>query len=1157
MLLGACIWFCPTSATTKTVMLALTLFGPIVITREGEPVDRFRSQTEVALLVYLAHTGQTHTREALADLLWDASSTAQSLSNLRTVLSRLRKRVGDELVITRKTVALRSAKPSAVDSVRLQQDLLAIGNPKTPAEAAQLSAALTLHAEDFLAGFYLPGAPRFNDWVAVEQEKLRRQVFGGLERLISYALSEPDPPLGIAAARQWLAMDNLHETAHAHLIRLLALDGQTNAALAQYDQLVTILEDELGIAPSSKTMDLITRVGRGDVVPVSASNRSTQVVIPQNLPRELTPFIGRTVERAALVERLLDPGYPLITVTGEGGMGKTRLALAAARAIVAGDGLPAPVFPDGIWFVSLAAIDNQGPTRQTIAIAIGAAIGLSFYGDRPPSDQLLALLQAKSCLLVLDNFEHLLETDAPALVIDLLQAGPNVHLLTTSRAPLDLNSEFIVRLGGLPIPYGAASPKGKPVPGKAATYDSVRLFGERASRTGQPFDLADCVDDVAAICRYVAGVPLGIELAAAWIDRLSCTDIAASLATNVDFLATTKLDVPERQRSMRAVFDYSWALLNPEAQQALAEASVFRGGFDRDAATAVLGTHAEQLKYLVDHSLLERHSDGRYSLHELVREFAADKRMAADPIAEATDVRQRHGKYYLDLVGGQLRGANTEATITAARTDVDNVRKAWRWAVDGPHPAAVARSWQGLWTFYVRRGLFQEGLQSFDDAQRALELDAKDPDQQAAILRLQVARASLLNGLNRYDEAIMLAQELLQATDSQADPFLSAHARLIWGTALFRQGHHVEALTQLELGLIETQHADLGSLEADIRRRQGTALLELADLSQAREELQQALTIYREAGNRVGEAHILGDLGWLEQRSHQLTAARAYQTEALAIHRELDNRQGVTITLINLAGVCGMQRHFAEAIGFHREALANLEQIDDRYHRSLVNHGLGLELSRLGDYAQARGHYEQSMAIDEAIGDESGLTWSRNNLGLLYNHLEEYDTALTLHQEALSLSQKLHSPTTEGLAWSRIGQDLYGLGKFDESIAAFHAAMQIQTTLGQKIWRIESCAGKANALLDQNRPEEALALIETILPMLNDEALQGAREPFRIYWNCYRVLKTVQDPRSESVLTEARRELLQQAEAIPDDSLRASFLKNVPSHRRILAEDSR
>lgn len=1123
-------------------MFTLTLLGQVVVARHGKPISRFRSQAEIALLCYLAQTGQTHSREAVADRLWDASSTSQSLSNLRTVIARLRTHVREELLVTRKTIALRPESRQGVDSVRLQAGLRGVTTPTSRAGAMRLAATLRLYQGDFMAGFYLSNAPRFNEWVVVEQEHLRQQLFAGLQCLIAYAVEKPAPLLGIEAARQWISVDRFSERAHAHLIHLLALNNQRAAALRHYEQLIQLLEEELNLPPQPATLQLVERIREGKLVPRSSYTPALQRSrVPHNLPRELTPFVGRVQARAALVKRLLHPAYPLVTLTGEGGIGKTRLALAAARDIVASG---SEHFPHGIGFVSLVELDGIGPVRDLMAAAIGEALNLSFSGEQRPADQLLTLLKSKRCLLLLDNFERLLDSEALDLIMALLQAGEGIHLLVTSRAPLDLNSEFVIRLAGLSIPD-----EDSPAERDLLAYDSLQLFAECAMRTGEVFHLAEHVAEVSAICRYLHGVPLAIKLAATWVGRLSPAAIVDAITSNPDFLATTRRDVPRQQRSMRAVFDYSWQLLSPRAQRALAHASIFRGGFDHAAAREVIGGAASESEQLVAHSLLELDTSGRYTLHELVREFAAEK-LAQDGVTER--VRARHGSYYLALLSElDHGGGQDEGRMRVVQANLDNVRRAWRWALAGPHLAAISSAWEGLSSFYMRYSLFQEGEEAFSAALKALDASARPSAKMGRIRAcLQLARASHLNMLNRYTEAITLARAVCEVAGRQQDEGLLAQGRLQWGLACFRQGRFDEALIQLQAGLALARAARLAPIEATLHWRIGTTLLEKGEMVEARTALERALMIYRTLGSRADEGYILGALGWLEQRAMNFDAAQTHLVTALAIQRDLGVQHGVSTTLINLANVHELQGEFDEAYLLRLEALEILETIDDHYQRSLVTHGLGMQLSQLGDYEQAQHYYNHSIAIAQEVGDLAGVAWAQNNLGLLHNHLGDYERALTLHQEALRLAYESGSQTIEGLALSRIGQDLHGLGQFTEACGALQEALHIQQALQQRIWALESSAELAMSYLALGQTEQALALVEPLLPHL--PTLSGAREPFRVYWNCYRVLAAQQDPRAHALLVASADKLWSQAARIQDPTLRHSFLQRVAVNRAIL-----
>lgn len=729
-----------------------------------------------------------------------------------------------------------------------------------------------------------------------------------------------------------------------------------------------------------------------------------------------------------------------------------------------------------------------------------------------------------------------------------------------------MNSEFVIRLAGLPVPHELASGADLNDTPEATAYDSVRLFAEYARRAGEPLPLtvnsAD-VSAVAAICRHLNGIPLAIKLAAAWVVQMPLAEIASAIAANVDFLSTRQRDVPTRQRSMRAVFEYAWRLLGPEAQRALALSSVFRGGFDQEAGMVVTGADAAEIERLMGHSLLERDSAGRYTMHELVREFAAEKLALADAsdhpgLSAETIVRERHGAYYLNLAGAiSLPAEETEASLTAVQHNLDNVRQAWRWAVGGPHPAMMDIAWRGLLTFYIRHSLFQEGEEAFANALTALQSAKPTASERGWVeARLRIARADLLNILNRYAEAVALARAVLDFAESVHGPLLVALACLQWGTALYRQGFFEDALTQLARGLsvlAAARPADLLRVEADLRLRIGATLLEKGELLAARQEFELALARYRQTGVRSGEGDVLAGLGWLEQRAMNFDTAQAHLTDALTIQRELKVQHGVTLTLINLANVVESQGDFGEAYRLRLEALAMLERIDDRYHRSLVNHGLGVLLSQQGDYEQSRMYYERSLAIDRAVGDMAGIAWTQNNLGLLYHHLGEFERALTLHEEALQVARELGARTIEGLALSRIGQDLHSLGRLEEAATALQAALEIQHTLRQTVWAIEATAELAVTYVDMAQSEQALAMVDALLPGLAaHHNLHGAREQFRVYWNCHRVLAANHDPRAADLLASARTGLRGQADKIQDDALRRSFLENVPAHRCIL-----
>ncbi|HRW09771.1 MAG TPA: tetratricopeptide repeat protein, partial [Caldilineaceae bacterium] len=834
-------------------------------------------------------------------------------------------------------------------------------------------------------------------------------------------------------------------------------------------------------------------------------------------------------------------------------------------------------FPDGIWFVSLAALQAEEGDRATaIALAIGSALGVLFQGHRSVNAQLLTLLAPRRALLLLDNIEQLIEPDGAAaagvidFIIALLEAAPHLHLLVTSRIALDLNSEFILRLPGLPVP--AAD-----LPEDAADYTSIQLFAERAGRIAADLRLEQQLGEIAAICRLVAGLPLAIELAAAWSGSLTPMEILLALQENLDFLASRRRDIPARQRSMRAVFDHSWQLLSPTAQAVLAQIACFTGGFTVEAARAILAVARPQptsaaaedpvvaiLDSLCQHALLHQDEMGRYTIHALLRDYAAEQLtvlteqdQAATPALSG--VTQRYRRYYLAFVNqATARGWYTRAALMPIQRDLPNIRQAWQTAIAHGDLAGLALGWRGLWHIYRSNALFQEGEELFGAA--LVGVQAATPPT-ADVLRLaaqlQVAHAAFLNAIGRYSEAVAGAQNSAAFVETVQDDLLKAETYAVWGTGLYRQGQTHAAQKVLEQGLAAAQGAGAPLIEAQIQRRLGNTRQATHDFAQAQTHYEAALALFRQHDHRPGEGETLTGLGWCSQQQHDLAQALDYLQQAAQIQRAIDNAHGESMALINLATVHEQAGDYNRAYACRQQVLKLLDHFDDPYQRVLVNHGLGVLLSRLGDYAAAEPYLLRALAMDQALGDPAGVAWTQLNLGLVYNRRGEVARGLALHQAALQSSIALGARTIQGLAWARLGQDYYALGEWEEAYEAYVQAIALQTELGQRIWVIEAQSGLAATQLALNLRAEALAQVEAILDHLAPEALDSAREPMQIYWNCYQVLAALSDPRAGDLLRSANQQLNAQAATFTDAAWPHTFLHNVDAHRMLRQEYGR
>jgi predicted ATPase/DNA-binding SARP family transcriptional activator len=723
--------------------LRVRVLGSTELAVDGRPLVGLASAKATALLVYLAVTGTAQSRSALAGLLWSDLPEATARANLRLALTKLRRALPEQLLVTRQTVALDPARPVWVDAVEVER--LATGKP----EGEELLAAARLCRGEFLSGFEAPGAELFDEWVLGRRATSRADQLALLERAVQDARDRTDAATGVEVARRMLELEPLHEEAHRALMWFLATGGQRGAALAQFETCRYLLREELGQDPSPATVALRdqithtgeftalppagtppTRTGGGAVDDPASPSRGGAVDNPASpfrgwatlpvgapdpggrgsgapgAPGPLTSLIGREEDLARLHALLDDPACRLVTLVGPGGIGKTRLALEAG-------GSRRGRYRDGVVTVSFAGTSPARPEEAAdlVVTNLAAALGVSLAVPRDPRELLADALAGRKLLLVLDNLEQL--RDAAGVLAELLARAPGVQVLGTSRRRLGLGVEWLVEVPGLPYPPPGADPD-------AAGYPAVQLFEDRARLLRPGFRPAADLAAVGRVCRQVAGMPLAIELAARWVRSASPAAIADRLAAGGELLATSAPDVEPRHRSIRSVIDWSWELLGEGERQALARLSVMRGGFDLDAAAAVAGAGLPLLAGLVDHSLVEVGEDGRYNMHELLRQYAA-QRLAADP-AERTEALGRHAAWFSGLLPDPaLPLPDGPAELDA---DVENLRAATDWLVAHGDPPELDRHLDRLWPLYRRRGWFREAQAVLGAALRRREVPA-------------------------------------------------------------------------------------------------------------------------------------------------------------------------------------------------------------------------------------------------------------------------------------------------------------------------------------------------------------------------------------------------------------------------------------------------
>jgi predicted ATPase/DNA-binding SARP family transcriptional activator/Tfp pilus assembly protein PilF len=1173
--------------------LRLALLGSFQVLRDNMPITAFATDLARGLLAYLAvESDRPHRREALAGLLWPDRPDAVALQNLRQTLARLRRALGDEtaappfLLITPSSIQF-NAETADLD-VAAFQDLLAAAEAHRhdsletcPHCLWRLRQAAALYRGEFLQGFLLQASELFEEWARLKREELHIRALAALDTLAAYHERRREYGEASEYARRQIALEPWRESAHRQLMRALAVDGRERA-LAQYEACRQALAEHLGVEPSAETIALYERIRSGRLRPETLAAQAVTRPALRNFPVRFTPFVGRQAELARITEHLLSPDCRLLTLTGPGGIGKTRLAAQAAGQLAAEKLL----FDDGIYFVPLAAVAEAAALVPTLA----AGLGLSFYDRTPPQVQLLNYLRGKNLLLLLDNFEHLL--DGAELLLDILRQAPGVKLLVTSREPLNLEAEWLLAVEGLPYPSEEALKRQADDSAALLEYAAVKLFVLQASRARSDFALApEQYPRMAQLCHLLWGVPLAIELAAVWIRQCSLEQIVKQIAATLDFLVTPLRDVPARHRSLRAVFEGSWELLTSAEQLTLAQISVFNGGFSHEAGEAICreqgtGDRGQNsietsavvlssvpyplspiLTSLVDKSLVRRLATDRFEIHELVRQFAAEK--LGDVASWRHDapnnidglVRARHSAYYVSLVADREPALDRQVSpqlLGEVRAEIDNIRQAWRWAAAEANLELLGRGCQGLAHLFRLLSLNQEGSAFLELAAETLraqvESGAEASEESRRVLaQLLAGQAGFLNLLGQYDRVVELSQTALQLAAATGDQHSAIQAHLAWGQALWYKGEHSEAERQTQRALGLAQQVRLTGLEADALRNLGVIAELQGAYAAARSYYERTLQIYDTIGDRRSAGIVVNNLGSVARMEGNYAEARAYFAQALGLKQAIGDQRSASITRMNLAMLADEQYDFGVARSHYEQALQLFREIGERGREASTLHNLGNTLRDQGDYAAAGACYDSALELERDLGRRMAESSLLSDLGLLWHYLGDQEVACDLCRQALRISDEIGGSPDQDYTLTNLGHALVELGHLAEAANAYQQALQLRRAAARPDLATETLAGLARIALIERKLDQAQSYVEEILPYLERGALDGTDEPQRIYLTCYQVLHAQRDARGDAILEAAHRSLLARAAAIDDPAMRRSLLETVATHRDVVA----
>lgn len=1110
--------------------LSLSILGPFSAGLDGRPLAALRSAPVRALLVYLAveGVGGRHQREVLTELLWPGMPPDSGRKNLRQTLYELRQAIPDLSLrggqgVTPLVLADRHSIQINPDA-DWEVDAAIFENLIRQRTAGSLAAAVDLYRGDFLSDFTLSGSPAYEEWVVSRQAAYRDLALDALSRLARQAMDRADYEQGLALARRQLELSELYEPAHRQLMEALAGSGRRPEALDHYDRFRKLLMDEIGVGPAAATVEVYEAIVEGQLAPISSRPVEITTALPperpgapHNLPAQATAFIGREDELAEIRGLLVDdPDCRLLTLLGPGGSGKTRLAIEAAGRIAADHGQS---FSDGIWFVPLDALSDP----ESAVSELATAVDFCLVAQDEPRRQLLDYFHNKRMLLVMDNYEHLLLDEQMPLAAEILSSAPRVKVLATSRARLNVHGERLMAVGGLALP--PAGDSRLPISDSAA-FSAIRLFRQGARQVRPDFEITpDNLPAVIQICRLVQGLPLGIELAAAWVELLAAEEIVDELAGSLDFLEAEWRDLPERQRSLRAVFEWSWRMLIDQEQDVVMALSIFRGGFSREAARVVAGASLKQLMALANKSWLARMGDGRLQMHALLRQLARQKlEMNEQAWRQVGDAHAGFYAGWLDGLKRQLRGPEQKEAFDLISHSFEDIRATWYRLVEGG-------SWDVLTEKMLpalllaaagRAGLANDLLAMFRAARQGIGRDA-DGSLPRAILDTAIAalapgyyapfdlrwwminlplpveaiegswRGLAARAPGEVDGLWLVLTTLLYGWQVDREPAVAQLRRLV---DYYRQGDDRWALAFALSGLgrllsqlwFPSSNAFLSPAERQFWGETDPAGRQRWD--QVRHLLSEANALWQELGDRLQQADTLRLLATHLQRPNQQDALTFFR-QARHLYEALGDLASVAEVLTDLSVNSIYAGEYEQAFTALGEVRAIYEWLGNRRYLGYTLSDESRAALRYGDLDYARETRERSLAIARELEEDQQIGWCLWELGDIVRVSGELAEARRLYRQALPYFDRAKDEVGRCFYHKGLGDVALLEGDYRAAREFFEQAL-VHAAAARHDWSTVYCrCGLARALMAGSHDDAAR---EQLVEALRVARLAGFRD---------------------------------------------------------------
>ena len=1097
-------------------MLTVHLFGKPETHIGNEAPIVFPTAQAEAIFYYLVWAKQPILHTKIASIFWPKMSDADARAEWQQLLPLLQHATHNLLRISAKQAAFNRQSEYWVDIYELELFF----NVPTLSKRHKFEKLTTLYRGTFLDGLEKVGGAEFSRWQTQCQRSFEERVAGILQELAENCLQTRDFVLGFQITHWWLILQPGNELAHRLRMLLFWHNKQRTAALLQYNICSEYLQLHHRQEPSEATRQLCLQIQKDDMR--FASNKVSMPIAEQtqrkhNLLKKLTSFVGREKEIATALNYLLEQKYPIIFILGEGGVGKTRLALTIGDALVKDP--TALYYENGVWFVSCAGIDAHSAAQQLV-INIGSVLGLQFQGSTPLLEQLTDYLSDKSLLLIIDNVEHL--AGSLDLLLSLQRQNSHLQILVTSRHQLDIPNQVSLRLDGLQIPpFAQYDPDRRLTEEELAQLlnsESVQVLSQRTKRSLPGFLIDGSNGVVAArLCKLLNGNPLALELAATLIADYELATIYSELSHNFTLLSSELQDLPQRQRSIYNTIDYSWRMLPTPLATLLAHCSLFRGTFTFTAATTISGFSAQEIKQLVDRSLLFQVEQQRLSIHEMVRQFAAQK-LEKDHTFALTTSRQ-HCEYYIERLCNWWDNSESKHVVAWLMPDFDNICAAWEWAFNHHLFTLLSRAIIPFTKFYIYAGLRWEG--------------------------------DLLIG-SYYEKLRSQSHEVSKTGTSEA--YQELMTALTYARALFyyQFSHHEQSLQLFMLAKAQVQQNGYSYLASNIEYYLGSLNRMAQRFQEAERYFKQAVAYAKAQKQPYAEIAALLSLGLIVNKlGRQQEGANTLQKARDLLHEYPDIYLSATY-YGHYGETCHAQGYFSEALANYQKTIEIMAQQRSPTHHY---HIIGKLLWQSGRFELAKEYLERVNTSNQNDYCRPGSFWHTILLiefANLYVAWESPEQALFYSQVAEVQAKKLGFSIL-------LARAINAKGAAQRQLALWEPAKD-NLTHALRLFREESApAFECNTLtqlvqlhLSLEEIAEIQTYSEALWLLLHSDTLDGTNaELIKAWWVCYRTFQSLHNARAEIALQRASELLQSQLDHIHDEAWKNDFVTQIVEHRML------